>query len=108
METLGKRVAQRRKELNLTQEELARKLGYASKVTVSKTENDVHIPSLENIQRYADALDCDPAYLACWQDEPRRDLEKEQARRLTIYAQKIMEMQKEINSLAESVKPYDN
>ena len=86
METLGSRIAQRRKELHLTQEELANRLGYASRVSVNKIEKDVHTPSLDLIARFANALDCDPAYLALWQDEPRRE---DTLRRLSAYLDKM-------------------
>ena len=36
--TVGERIAARRKDLNMTQEELARKLGYKSRSSVNKIE----------------------------------------------------------------------
>lgn len=37
--TIGDRIRKRREELGLTQEELAKKLGYASRSSVNKVEN---------------------------------------------------------------------
>lgn len=45
METLGKNIANRRKMLHLTQEELADKLGVSAQA-VSKWENDISIPDI--------------------------------------------------------------
>lgn len=36
-----------RKKLNLTQRELAKEIGYTSKVFISKIENDVYLPSVK-------------------------------------------------------------
>ena len=104
MKTLGQRIRERREELGMTQEGLAMKMGYNSRASVNKVETDARGLSIDLIEKYAKALDCDPAYLACWQDEVRRDPEKEHARRVSVYAEKILQMQKELNALAESVK----
>lgn len=87
MKTLGQRIKERRTELGMTQEGLAMKMGYSSRASVNKVETDERGLSLDLIEKYADALDCDPAYLACWQEEPRRQIE-----RLSAYAEKISKL----------------
>ena len=89
METFGDRVAKLRKEKGWTQQELAEKIGYKSKTTVNKVEVDKHIPNLENIARYAVALDCDPAYLCGWQIEVTRPDTEAMLKRLSDYLDRM-------------------
>ena len=72
--TVGERIAARRKDLNMTQEELARKLGYKSRSSVNKIELSWAKVPLSKLQKVAAARDCDAAYLMGWQEETcRRD-----------------------------------
>ena len=73
--TVGERIAARRKELNMTQGDLARKLGYKSRSSVNKIELSLSKVPLSKLERIADALDCEAAYLMGWQDaEPVKKL----------------------------------
>lgn len=69
MSTLGERIKKRREELGLTQADLAARLGYKSKVSVSNAENDRDDMTTTRIYKYADALDTTPAYLMGWLEE---------------------------------------
>ena len=53
--TIGKYISQKRRELNLTQEELAEKLGVSNK-TISKWENGKCMPDYSIIQNLCDTL----------------------------------------------------
>ena len=53
--TIGKYISQKRRESNLTQEELAEKLGVSNK-TISKWENGKCMPDYSIIQNLCDAL----------------------------------------------------
>jgi transcriptional regulator with XRE-family HTH domain len=53
--TIGKYISQKRRELNLTQEELAEKLGVSNK-TISKWENGKCMPDYSIIQNLCDSL----------------------------------------------------
>lgn len=55
-ETLGERIAARRKELNLTQEDIAEGLGISPQA-VSKWENDVSCPDIKLLPILADMLE---------------------------------------------------
>ncbi len=59
---IGKKVKMRREELGLTQEELAKKLGYKSKSTINKIEKDINDVNQTNLSRLASALDVDATY----------------------------------------------
>ncbi len=57
MNTIGTRIAQKRKVLGLTQEELAQKLGVSSQA-VSKWENDISCPDISLLPQLAKVLGC--------------------------------------------------
>lgn len=64
METgIGKRIRARRKELGLSQEELANRMGLKSKSTICKIERGEDNLTTPIVKRYAQALDCSVAYL---------------------------------------------
>ena len=72
----SERLKKRRKELGLTQEELADKVN-TTKQTIYKYENEVvtNIPS-DRIKELAKALDTTPAYLMGWEERTQIDIEK--------------------------------
>lgn len=61
--TTGDRIRNRRLELGLTQEELAKKMGLAGKSTISKIESSGNEVSLKQVRKYAEALNCTVGYL---------------------------------------------
>lgn len=82
MVTIGKRMKEAREHLHLTQEDIAKKVGVAIQ-TIYKYENEIvtNIP-LDKLEKIADALNLEPAYLMGWEEKPTRydndpiDLEK--------------------------------
>lgn len=65
---LGQRIKQKRKELGLSQEELANRLGLKSKSTICKIERGDDNLTTSSIRQYADALNCTPSYLMGWEN----------------------------------------
>ena len=61
-DTIGGRVAYKRKKAGLTQKELAHKLGVAN-ASVASSENNAHSPCVSTLQKYATALDVTVAEL---------------------------------------------
>ena len=57
MDTIGSRIAQKRKALGLTQEALASQLGISAQA-VSKWENDISAPDIALLPALAKALNC--------------------------------------------------
>lgn len=57
MNTLGSRIAQKRKERNFTQEELATRLDVSAQA-VSKWENDISCPDISLLPKLAQQLRC--------------------------------------------------
>ena len=54
----------------MTQEELAKKMGYKSRSTINKIEKGLRDIGQSQIIDFADALGVSPAYLMGWEDEP--------------------------------------
>lgn len=69
MKNVGDRIRTRREALGLTQSDLAKKLGYKSKSSITKIETGVHNLTQSKIKAIADALDTTPAYIMGWDSE---------------------------------------
>ncbi len=70
--TIGQRIKQRRESLNMTQDELARKVGYASRSSINKIELSRDLP-LRKVSQMAVALETSPSFLMGWTDVPDPD-----------------------------------
>ena len=66
--TIGERIKQRRIELGLSQEELAKRLGNKSRASVCTVEKDKEDMTTDRVRKYAEALECTPAYLMGWDE----------------------------------------
>lgn len=64
--TLGERIKKLRLESGLTQEELAKEIGYSTKTSISKIENDVLDINQSTIVALARALKTTPSVLMGW------------------------------------------
>ena len=75
LDEIGARIKQKRIELELTQEELAVKVGYTSRSSVNKVELGlVDLPQTK-IVAFAKALDTTPAYLMGWDETTKEENE---------------------------------
>ena len=63
MSELARRVRQRRAELGMSQEELAARMGYRSKSSITKLEKGINDIPQSKLEELADALETTPAYL---------------------------------------------
>ena len=63
MSELSTRLRLRRKELGLSQEELAQRMGYRSKSSITKLEKGVNDLPQAKLEELAAALETTPAYL---------------------------------------------
>ena len=72
--SIGKRIKEIRISKNITQDELALKIG-TTKQTIYKYENEIvtNIPS-QKIELISNALNTTPDYLMCWSDKSTDDL----------------------------------
>jgi transcriptional regulator with XRE-family HTH domain len=77
MSTVGDNIFNSRKELGLTQEELAKKMGYKSKSTINKIELGINDIPQGKIVKFAEVLFTTPAYLMGWEEEDNSPAELE-------------------------------
>lgn len=66
---IGERIKRRREELDMSQAELARKVGYSTRSTITRIERDGNGISQDKIVAIAKALKVTPSYLMGWEDE---------------------------------------
>ncbi len=66
------RIKRRREELNLSQEELASKLGYKSRSSINKIEMGLSDIPFSKIKDFAMALETTPAYIMGWTEEEEK------------------------------------
>ena len=69
MSTVGDNILNRRRELGLTQEELAKRMGYKSKSTINKIEMGINDIPQSKIVKFAEVLYTTPAQLMGWDEE---------------------------------------
>jgi transcriptional regulator with XRE-family HTH domain len=67
---VGERIKARREQLNMTQDELAKKVGYTSRSSVAKVEANANGMVQSKLILFANALQTTPAYLLGWEEEP--------------------------------------
>ena len=73
MKSVGERIRKKRESLGMSQEELAKKLGYKSRSSINKIEADARNLTQSKIKSIADALQTTPSYIMGW-DEPKDDI----------------------------------
>lgn len=74
--TIGERIRIRREELGMTQDELAKKIGYKSRSSVNKIELDLYNLKQSKIKAIADALDTTPSYIMGWEELDEKENER--------------------------------
>lgn len=83
--TVEERIKERRIELGLSQEELARKLGYKHRTSVNKIEMGKQQLTTKQVKAIADALQTTPAYLVGWEEEEENYYIEEEAKSLAQF-----------------------
>lgn len=66
MTTIGDRIKTRRIELDMSQDELAKLIGYKSRSSINKIESDGRLLPLKKIVEIANALGVTPTYITGW------------------------------------------
>lgn len=74
--TIGERIKIRREELGMTQDELAKKIGYKSRSSINKIELDLYNLKQSKIKSIADALDTTPSYIMGWEELDEKENEE--------------------------------
>lgn len=71
---IGERIKHRREELSMSQDELAKKVGYKSRSSVNKIEADGRGLPQRKIVAFAKALETTPSYLMGWEPVSDEDI----------------------------------
>lgn len=66
--TIGERIRDRRKELGLSQKELAEKMGFKTPSSICKAETIKNNPTMDSVREFAKALNTTPEYLLGWKE----------------------------------------
>ncbi|NBK96412.1 MAG: XRE family transcriptional regulator [Erysipelotrichia bacterium] len=69
MKTIGQRIREKRESLQMSQEELALKLGYKSRSSINKIEIDGRSVPQNKLKEIAEVLHTTPAYIMGWDEE---------------------------------------
>lgn len=70
---IGERIKYRREQLEMSQDELARRLGYKSRSSINKIENDASGLPQTKIVAIANALQTTPAYIMGWEEMKKKN-----------------------------------
>lgn len=85
---IGNQIKKRRLELGLSQEELARRMGYKHKSSINKIEIGVNDIPQSKIEKFAAVLQTSVPFLMGWEQEERRRL----------YYEKIIDMFRKLDA----------
>lgn len=77
MSTVGDNILKKRRELGMTQEELAKRMGYKSKSTINKIEMGINDIPQGKIVKFAEIFGTTPAALMGWDDEEQKNTTEE-------------------------------
>lgn len=100
MSDLGENIRKRRQYLNMTQGQLAEKMGYADKGMISRIENGKIGLSKEKIEKFAEVLRISPVELMGYVFEPglQREIDEYEA-----YRKYVRQDVEKYNSLSEKM-----
>lgn len=104
---VGDRIKMRRKDLGMTQIELAHILGLKSKAAISTVENNKEDMTTERIKKYAKALKTNPAYLMGWVPDPDPNYQptlKDHFNKATSNITKAIDIPKDFNDFKDDAE----
>jgi transcriptional regulator with XRE-family HTH domain len=98
--TVGERIRQVRESARMSQDELAKRMGYKDRSSISKIEkgNDDNI-YLDTVQKVAEILNCSPLYLMGWDNDSEKPLSKEDYEFIVTYRQLSDEQKKLVDNM---------
>ena len=91
MSDIYARIRARREELNLSQEELAKRMGYKSRSSINKIEMGENDIPQSKVEAFARALNTTPAYLMGWEDYSVPELNARDRRDIARYMAEMRE-----------------
>jgi transcriptional regulator with XRE-family HTH domain len=100
------RIRERREKLNMSQEELAKRLGYKSRSSINKIEIGENDIPQSKIKAFADALQTTPAYLMGWKDDDSTTLNASSLPSLTVRDERSIK--KKLEAVINDLMPANN
>lgn len=98
---IGQRIKYCREQLGISQQELAERMGLKSKSTVCKIERGEDNLTTPIIERYANALNTTPEYLADWHpDNTEKQIRNQEF--ISLYQNVPEEIQEKVVNLLKS------
>ncbi len=91
--TIYERIRATRVEKKMTQDELARRVGYVGRSAISKVEKGSRDISQSMILKYAEALDVSPTFLLYGEEETGTDADANTAEYITLFRRLSAEQQ---------------
>lgn len=101
--TVGDRIKQKRLEMSMSQEELAKRCGYKSRSSINKIELSRDLP-LKKAQLIASVLNCEPSYLLGWDDDAPKTVENADALAMLMKDSKLLNYVKIIQNMSAEKK----
>ena len=107
MTTIGDRIKARRIELDMSQDELARLVGYKSRSSINKIESDGRLLPQRKIIEIANALNTTPAYIMGWEEpapctpSPSLSLTQQEETHIKKYRQLDADGKEEIDDIID-------
>lgn len=104
------RIRLRREQLGMSQEELAKKMGYKSRSSINKIEMGENDIPQSKISAFAQALGTTPAYLMGWTEDKKPaatkddELNKDEQELIKMYRAAPKEKQKAIYTLLKDLQ----
>lgn len=103
MSNIGEKIRNRRTELEMTQQELAERMGYKHKSSINKIELGMTEVTIDQAELFADVLDVPVSYLMGWTEEQNDYYLNEETAQI---AQQIYE-DKELRALFDAARGAD-
>ena len=104
MTTIGERIKKRRLELGMSQDELARIMGYKSRSSINKIETQGQELPIKRVHQLAEALHTTPEYIMGWEEKPK---EKETTK-MTFSNESYERLHRAIQLFAEKITLDDS
>lgn len=102
MNNIGEKIKLKRLEKKWTQEELATRMGYKTKSTITKIENGINDVSQKKVVKFAEVLGVSVAYLMGWENSHEWFKTFRTEKNISL-----MEIADEFNISIEDLKAYE-
>ena len=100
---IGERIKARREELGMTQDELARAVGYKWRSSINKIELNAQRLPQRKIEEIARALKVTPSYLMGWEDEEVATLTAMQEETIAKFLMLSQDHQQVVKSIVDTL-----